>query len=174
MSKRNTLNPMQLYTVKIGNLDKNIEDIKRVGIEGDKKEKSESFPLDASHLTKITFNNQDLAEAFDPNIIFKVITCKSEDGPMELDTIFVAPIVSPLKPLPIYIFIHGRADDRTTLSFNSKLKLSPLASNNHRSLCLHQTRPTTAKTSRSSMTIIAVVADEMGNAHPGHTAVSAQ
>jgi hypothetical protein len=93
---------------------------------------------------------------------------------MELGAIFVAPIGSPLKPLPIYVFIHGRADNRTTLSFNSKLKLPTLASNNYRALCLHQTRLTTAKTSRSSMTIIAVVADEMGNSHPGHRAVSAQ
>jgi hypothetical protein len=50
MSTRNTLIPMQLYTVKIGNLNKNIEDVKRLVIEGDKKENSESFPLDASHL----------------------------------------------------------------------------------------------------------------------------
>jgi hypothetical protein len=74
MSKSNTLNPMQLYAIKIGNLDKNIEDIKRLRIEGDKKGNSDSLPLDASFLTKITSHNQDLVETFDPSIISKDIS----------------------------------------------------------------------------------------------------
>ena len=74
MSKSNTLNPMQLYTIKIGNLGKNIEDIKRLGFGGDKKENSDSLPLDASFLTKITSYNQDLVETFDPSIISKDIS----------------------------------------------------------------------------------------------------
>jgi hypothetical protein len=119
ISKSNTLNPMQLYTVKIGNLDKNIEDIKGLGIKEDNEGNSGTLSLNASHLTKITCHNQDLAEAFDLNIISKVITCKSEDGTTELDAIFIAPAVSPLKPPPTCVFIHGGAYDRTTFSFNS-------------------------------------------------------
>jgi hypothetical protein len=61
MSKSKTLNPKQLCAIKIGNLDKSIEDIKRLRIEGDKIENSETLPLDASFLTKITSHNQDLA-----------------------------------------------------------------------------------------------------------------
>jgi len=120
ISKSNTLNPLELYTVKIKGLPKkssSIEDIKNLEV----TEEGNVFnlPLNATNLTQITHHNQHLADAFDLEITSKVIGCKSEDETTDLDAIFIAPTLSHPKPLPTCVFIHGGAYDRATFAFNS-------------------------------------------------------
>ncbi|PMD35055.1 alpha/beta-hydrolase, partial [Hyaloscypha variabilis F] len=120
ISKSNTLNPLELYTVKIKGLPKkssSIEDIKNLEV----TEEGNVFnlPLNATNLTQITHHNQHLADAFDLEITSKVIGCKSEDETTDLDAIFIAPTFSHPKPLPTCVFIHGGAYDRATFAFNS-------------------------------------------------------
>ncbi|KAJ3087033.1 hypothetical protein HK100_008497 [Physocladia obscura] len=107
MSKSNTLNPPELYTVKIKSLPKNLEVTEF------------NRPLNGTSLTQITYHNRDLAESFNVNITSKVIECKSKDSTTDLDAIFISPTLPTPKPLPTCVFIHGGAYDRATFSFNS-------------------------------------------------------